>query len=140
MLLDAALAMLLLLGLSPIADAMKLKDEKTFRHLGRWCCLNEPEYMKCEQWRLASNQTDTNTNVILECVKGTDKFDCFKKIFEDAADLMTADAGEVYTAGKFYNLMPITTELYSSLSNIMYSEQYAVAVVKKNSTGESKSI
>jgi len=92
--------------------------------------------MKCEQWRLASNHTDTNTNVILECVKGTDKFDCFKKIFEDAADLMTADAGEVYTAGKFYNLMPITTELYASLSNIMYSEQYAVAVVKKNSSGE----
>jgi len=44
---------------------------------------------------------------------------------------MTADAGEVYTAGKFYNLMPITTEMYTSPSGEVYSDQYAVAVVKK---------
>jgi len=102
--------------------------------LGRWCCLNEPEYAKCNDWMLASNQTDTKTDVVLECIKATDKFDCFKKIFEDKADLMSADAGEVYTAGKYYNLLPISSEIYSSgITQPEYSDYYAVAVVKKNS-------
>ena len=102
--------------------------------LGRWCCLNEPEYVKCNDWMLASNQTDTKTDVVLECIKATDKFDCFKKIFEDKADLMSADAGEVYTAGKYYNLLPISSEIYSSgITQPEYSDYYAVAVVKKNS-------
>ncbi len=121
--------------LLPTANCFyKQKDEQQhFNHLGRWCCLNKAEFAKCEMWRKASNRTDTKTNVILECVKANDKFDCFKKIFEDKADLMTADAGEVYTAGKYYNLMPISTEMYSSPSRTVYSDQYAVAVILKGS-------
>lgn len=106
-------------------------SQPLFRHLGRWCCLNEAEFVKCEAWRLASNQTDTKSNVLLECVRGSDKFDCFKKIFNDQADLMSADAGEVYTAGKFYNLMPLTNEVYASPTGETYENQYSVAVVKK---------
>lgn len=107
---------------------------QNLKMLGRWCCLNEPEYAKCSDWALASNYTDTKTDVILECVRGTDKFDCFKKIFEDRADLMSADAGEVYTAGKYYNLLPISSEIYSSgLNQPLYNDYYAVAVVKKGS-------
>lgn len=108
-----------------------IKKSPLFKHLGRWCCLNDAEFNKCEAWRVASNRTDTKVNFLLECVKGTDKFDCFKKIFNDQADLMSADAGEVYTAGKFYNLMPISSEMYTSPSNEIYSNQYAVAIVKK---------
>jgi hypothetical protein len=102
-----------------------------FKHLGRWCCLNEAEFVKCEAWRVASNHTDTMSNVLLECVRGSDKFDCYKKIFNDEADLMSADAGEVYTAGKFYNLMPLTNEVYASPTGQNYEDQYTVAVVKK---------
>lgn len=110
---------------------VNVKDTPVFKHLGRWCCLNDAEFIKCEAWRIASNRTDTESNVMLECVRGTDKFDCFKKIFNDQADLMSADAGEVYTAGKFYNLLPISNEMYASPSGEVYSDQYAVAVVKK---------
>jgi hypothetical protein len=46
-----------------------------------------------------------------------DKFDCYRKIFNDEADLMTADSGEIYTAGRYYNLVPIANELYSPIFN-----------------------
>jgi hypothetical protein len=102
------------------------------KSLGRWCCLNEAEYLKCNDWRVASEML--NVTVILECVLATGKYDCFKKIHEDKADLMTADAGEVYTAGKYYNLLPISTEIYSGGPQApAYSEHYAVAVVKRGS-------
>lgn len=102
---------------------------------GRWCCLNQNEYNKCNEWRIAANQSNiSNGTVILECVLATDKFDCFRKIFEDKADLMSADAGEVYTAGKYYNLLPISTETYTGgPSQPTHSEHYTVAVVKRGS-------
>ena len=117
---------LLLLPVSGASSPVHLKS------LGRWCCLNEAEYAKCNDWRLA---TDTlNVTVILECILATGKYDCFKKIHEDKADLMTADAGEVYTAGKYYNLLPISTEMYGGGSLLApYSQHYAVAVVKRGS-------
>ena len=100
--------------------------------LGRWCCVNEKEFLKCEQWKvaaLASNQS----SVLLDCVLAHDKFDCFKKIFEDQADLMTADAGDIYTAGKYYNLVPISSEVYSDAASgiAAHSGFYAVAIVKR---------
>ena len=53
----------------------------------------------------------------LSCILGTDKFDCYRKIFNDEADLMTADSGEISTAGRYYNLVPIANELYSPVFN-----------------------
>jgi hypothetical protein len=101
--------------------------------LGRWCCVNEKEYLKCEQWKLGLLSTNQST-VLLDCVIAHDKFDCFKKIFEDHADLMTADAGDIYTAGKYYNLVPISSEVYSSVAGIAaHSGFYSVAVVKRGS-------
>lgn len=120
------------------------KPSSRIQMLGRWCCLNTAEYAKCRDWALILNQTHyiiepgvaaTAVNpVLLECVLATDKYDCFKKIFEDKADLMTADAGELYTAGKFYNLLPISIEsYYGGPGQPSYTETYAVAVVKRGS-------
>lgn len=102
--------------------------------LGRWCCVNEKEYSKCEQWKLALLSFN-QSSVLLDCVLAYDKFDCFKKIFEDQADLMTADAGDIYTAGKYYNLVPISSEVYSDAASgtAAHSGFYAVAVVKRGS-------
>jgi hypothetical protein len=112
---------------------IKVPDTGKLLMLGRWCCLNEAEYAKCLDWKYA-NGVANNTDILLECVKGGGKFECFKKIFEDKADLMVADAGEVYTAGRYYNLQPIATEAYSDPSSSGPSdEHYAVAVVKRGS-------
>ena len=40
------------------ATALHLKS------LGRWCCLNQAEYVKCNDWRIASEML--NVTVILE--------------------------------------------------------------------------
>lgn len=125
---------LLLVLLCHLVTCSLAKPSTQIRMLGRWCCLNLPEYTKCREWTLALNQTVSTNPVLLECVLATDKYDCFKKIFEDKADLMTADAGEVYTAGKYYNLLPIATEAYyGGPSQPTYTETFAVAVVKRGS-------
>jgi melanoma-associated antigen p97 len=146
-------------NLISINDAFLNSGNQNIQMLARWCCLNQAEYTKCKDWSLAANSTSSyhassasgfgsfvsvtnSTNVLLECVLGTDKYDCFRKIFEDKADLMTADAGEVYTAGKFYNLIPISTENYYTTTTTgasspsissSYSDYYSVAIVKKGS-------
>ena len=85
-------------------------------HLVRWCCVNEREYSKCLAWASAL-LTSNITRSSLACIAGLDKFDCYRKIFNDEADLMTADSGEIYTAGRYYNLVPIANELYSPAFN-----------------------
>lgn len=82
----------------------------------RWCCVNEREFVKCGAWRSAL-LTANLTRSSLACIAGLDKFDCYRKIFNDEADLMNADSGEIYTAGRYYNLVPIANELYSPLFN-----------------------
>jgi melanoma-associated antigen p97 len=84
--------------------------------LVRWCCVNEREYLKCGAWGSAL-LTANLTRSSLACIAGLDKFDCYRKIFNDEADLMTADSGEIYTAGRYYNLVPIANELYSPIFN-----------------------
>lgn len=82
----------------------------------RWCCVNEREYAKCTAWSQSVITLNLTTSS-LTCIAGLDKFDCYRKVFNDEADLMTADSGEIYTAGKYYNLVPIANELYSPIFN-----------------------
>jgi len=99
----------------------------------RWCCVNEREYLKCGAWSNAL-LTANLTRSSLACVAGLDKFDCYRKIFNDEADLMTADSGEIYTAGRYYNLVPIANELYSPIFNSPSANTYyGVAVVRAGS-------
>jgi melanoma-associated antigen p97 len=135
-LLTALLGASLLLSVAEVSAFLN-SNNQNIQLLARWCCLNQAEYVKCQDWSLAANVTGhkaLNSSVVLECVLGTDKYDCFRKIFEDKADLMTADAGEVYTAGKFYNLIPIATESYFSPQASTYSDYFSVAVVRRGST------
>ena len=83
-------------------------------NLVRWCCVNEKEYEKCMAWSTALLRSNLTLSS-LACVAGSDKFDCYLRVFNDQADLMTADSGEIYTAGKYYNLVPIANELYASI-------------------------
>jgi melanoma-associated antigen p97 len=123
----------ILIGLF-VGHEAKPSADSNLKMLARWCCVNQNEYLKCTDWKNALFKSNQST-VLLDCVAGTDKFDCFKKIFEDQADLMTADAGDIYTAGKYYNLVPISSELYGSqLPGVQpYSGYYSVAVIKRGS-------
>jgi len=99
----------------------------------RWCCVNEREYSKCQMWSNAVVTANLSRST-LSCILGTDKFDCYRKIFNDEADLMTADSGEISTAGRYYNLVPIANELYSPVFNGPSSNTYySVAVVRAGS-------
>lgn len=123
----------ILLYVVSLSKTQKVSDKnKNLRTLARWCCVNSKEYTKCEHWKIAHLAANQST-ILLECIRATDKFDCFRHIFEDQADLMTADAGDVYTAGKYYNLVPISSEVYSSLIGSGYTDIYSVAVVKRKS-------
>ncbi|CAF1150254.1 unnamed protein product [Rotaria sp. Silwood1] len=82
----------------------------------RWCCVNEREYKKCQSWSNALSSSNITLSKLI-CIAGLDKFDCYRKIFNDEADLMTADSGEIYTADRYYNLVPIANEIYAPTFN-----------------------
>ncbi|CAF4899413.1 unnamed protein product, partial [Rotaria sp. Silwood1] len=100
----------------------------------RWCCVNEREYKKCQSWSNALSSSNITLSKLI-CIAGLDKFDCYRKIFNDEADLMTADSGEIYTVGRYYNLVPIANELYAPTFNGPSSNTYySVAVVRAGSS------
>jgi melanoma-associated antigen p97 len=84
------------------------------------------EMIKCEDLVLAVTTHITqgrNTTVdgfsysyknfpILQCIKGSDQYDCMKKIFNGDADIMQLETGLSYTAGQYYNMMPLVAEKY----------------------------
>ena len=49
-----------------------------------------------------------------QCVQANDPFTCMSMVFDRDADLTTYDPGMGYTAGEYYNLMPIMAEKYST--------------------------
>ncbi|CAF0807232.1 unnamed protein product, partial [Didymodactylos carnosus] len=100
----------------------------------RWCCVNDGEYNKCQMWREAVMLQNFTLSKI-GCIRGRDKYDCYRKIFNDEADLMNADSGEVNTAGRYYNLVPIMNELLNIqlFGGPSTSAYYAVAVVRRGS-------
>jgi len=48
----------------------------------------------------------------LQCVLGSDQYDCMGKIFRDEADLIELGTGLSYTAGEYYNMIPLVAEKY----------------------------
>ena len=48
----------------------------------------------------------------LRCVLATDQYDCMQKIFANEADLIELGTGLSYTAGEYYNMIPLVAEKY----------------------------
>lgn len=65
----------------------------------RWCVLSKYEMDKCENMIMAFAAKKLKPD--LNCIKGSSVIDCMQKIRLGDADLITLDAADVYTAGKY---------------------------------------
>ncbi|XP_062402147.1 saxiphilin-like isoform X1 [Sardina pilchardus] len=100
----------------------------------RWCTVSDIEQRKCAELSKALVAVLPPAAVAafarLSCVKASSTADCIDKIRANRADLVTLDAGEVYTAVKQFGLVAVAKEIYSDGGCIL-----AVAVVKNSSEG-----
>ena len=61
-----------------------------------------------------------------------DRDQCMNALANQAADLMTLEAGEVFIAGRYHSLVPIVSEIYAGQTYAESSGYYSVAVVHKH--------
>ncbi|XP_039545606.1 inhibitor of carbonic anhydrase isoform X2 [Pimephales promelas] len=105
----------------------------------RWCTVSEPEQRKCADLAKALVAVLPPAAVTafarLSCVKAYGTADCINKIWDNKADLVTLDAGEVYSAVKQYSLTVVAKEIYRDGGCIL-----AVAVVRNNSSFNMRSL
>jgi melanoma-associated antigen p97 len=108
--------------------------------------INERENTKCQDLVSAINQrTILNLTYpadyvdktyaklpLVSCVQGLDQFDCMNKIFTDKADLMQLETGLSYTAGQYYNMLPLAAEKYVAGTGDEGLSFYAVAIARKD--------
>uniref|UniRef100_A0A8C2BL19 Serotransferrin n=1 Tax=Cyprinus carpio TaxID=7962 RepID=A0A8C2BL19_CYPCA len=105
----------------------------------RWCTVSEPEQRKCAELAKALVAVLPPAAVTafgrLSCVKAYGTADCINKIRDNKADLVTLDAGEVYSAVKQFGLTVVAKEIYRDGGCIL-----AVAVVRNSSTLDMRSL
>lgn len=62
------------------------------------------------------------------CYNGHSQMNCMQSIKSGLADVAVLDAGDIYTAGLTFDLVPIISEVY----NLGKPEYYVVAVSKED--------
>ncbi|XP_056130730.1 saxiphilin-like [Lampris incognitus] len=104
----------------------------------RWCTVSDPEQRKCAELAKALVTVLPPAAVAafarLSCVRAYSTTDCISKIRANRADVVTLDAGEVYSAVKQFGLIAIAKEIYSDGGCIL-----SVAVVR-NDTQDIRSL
>ncbi|KAL2090975.1 hypothetical protein ACEWY4_013238 [Coilia grayii] len=100
----------------------------------RWCTVSEVEQRKCAELSKALVAVLPPAAVAafarLSCVRASGTADCIDKIRANRADIVTLDAGEVYTAVKQFGLTAVAKEIYEDGGCIL-----AVAVARNGSEG-----
>ncbi|XP_017955675.1 melanotransferrin [Drosophila navojoa] len=89
------------------------------------CVTSEPELEKCIKMRTALKAQILKPELI--CKKMHSHINCMQLIQSGKADISVFDAGDVYTAGLNYDLIPFMSEVY----NLGEPEYYVVAVAKE---------
>ncbi|KAK0146455.1 Melanotransferrin [Merluccius polli] len=83
----------------------------------RWCTVSDPEQRKCAELAKALVAVLPPAAVAafarLSCVRAYSTTDCIDKIRANRADVVTLDAGEVYSAVKQFGLVAIAKEIYT---------------------------
>ncbi|KAK7866940.1 hypothetical protein R5R35_014716 [Gryllus longicercus] len=90
------------------------------------CVTSDPEMEKCVRMRTALKAQLLKPEMV--CYKGHSQINCMQAIRSGVADVAVLDAGDVYTAGLRYQLVPIISEVY----NLGQPEYYVVAVAKED--------
>ena len=94
----------------------------------RWCVINTQEMDKCTaiidaiNQHLLLNRSMPPTYIgkgyrelpEFICVQGSDQYDCMQQIYNNNADLIQLETGLGYTAGEFYNMIPLVAEKYTA--------------------------
>ncbi|TNN12749.1 Melanotransferrin [Schistosoma japonicum] len=93
-----------------------------------WCVIDEFEMSKCQ--RMSSAFSAKRIQPEMFCLQANSTIDCMKLIKDGYADMVTLEAGDLYIAGKYFDLVPIVAENYG---NGPY--YYAVAIVEKVNPG-----
>ncbi|KAJ8414069.1 hypothetical protein AAFF_G00066670 [Aldrovandia affinis] len=98
----------------------------------RWCTVSEAEQRKCAELAKALvtvlPPAAVSAFARLSCIRTYSTADCINKIRANRADVVTLNAGEVYTAVKQFGLTAVAKEIYSDGGCVL-----AVAVVKNSS-------
>ncbi|KAL3058701.1 hypothetical protein OYC64_010788 [Pagothenia borchgrevinki] len=95
----------------------------------RWCTVSDPEQKKCAELAKALVAVLPPAAVAafarLSCIRASSTTDCIDRIRANRADIVTLDAGEVYSAVKQFGLGAIAKEIYSDGGCVL-----SVAVVR----------
>uniref|UniRef100_A0A3Q3XS72 Serotransferrin n=1 Tax=Mola mola TaxID=94237 RepID=A0A3Q3XS72_MOLML len=98
----------------------------------RWCTVSDPEQRKCAELAKSLVTVLPPATVAafarLSCIRASSTMDCIDRIRVSRADIVTLDAGEVYSAVKQFGLAVIAKEIYSEGCCVL-----SVAVVKNSS-------
>lgn len=114
--------------------------------LARWCVVNDLEMKKCQDLAEATRTHSAlgrNTTLgaytyrysempTLSCVQADDQYKCMQMIYSADADLIQLETGLSYTAGEYYNMMPLVAEKYVAGDGDEGLSYYAVAVARKD--------
>ncbi|KAK9501998.1 hypothetical protein O3M35_012612 [Rhynocoris fuscipes] len=104
--------------------------EKGKEHKLKWCTIGIEEYRKCNTFSKAVQRDITSFGsdyLEVGCVNGSSREDCMHLVEEEIASITAVDAGEVFSAGRYYSLVPILQEIYTG----DLRKYYAVAVIKR---------
>ncbi|KAM9814176.1 saxiphilin-like [Neosynchiropus ocellatus] len=98
----------------------------------RWCTVSDAEQRKCAELAKSLVAVLPPSAVAafarLSCIRASSTTDCIDKIRANRADIVTLDAGEVYSAVRQFGLVAIAKEIYRDGGCVL-----SVAVVRNSS-------